>query len=284
MDRTVAIVTLILASAATAQVEEYDGTSFPEQLGWERAGEMNVERWLAEGWFYQRAHSLERHEDDFYRKSLAPFSGAPSFFAEWIVETDGPREEIVEVAPASFVLSGRSDIRFHTTIAKDRARLIWDVHYPSTFVDFEPGPHVFRVDVYGPFWFEWSVDGVVHQTGTFGRTYPTDDSFIIWGDRSGGEPNTTRWDRITYGIPEPSGVDCDAVERLKARCKGGKLIGKVFTTLERRTKLLVTNNGEHQTAKVRRSGKAKVKYDAQPGERTVLLLDCPAVSQDVSCE
>ncbi len=284
MARIVAIATLILAATGAAQVETYDGTSFPEELGWERRGEMNVERWLADGWFYQEAHSFERYESDFYRKPLAPFSGAESFFAEWIIETNGPREEIVEVSPAVLSLAGRNDVLFHTTIAKDRARLIWDVHYPDTFVDFEPGPHVFRVDVYGSYWFEWSIDGVVHQTGTFGRTYPTDDSFVIWGNSSGGEPNTTRWDQITYGIPAPSGIDCDAVQRLKARCKGGKLTGKLFTTLDRGTKLLVTNNGEHQTAKVRRSGKAKVKYDAQPGERTVLLLDCPAVSDVVECD
>ncbi len=289
MQRIVAMVTVLGASYALAQDVRYECDVLPEEAGFLRNERVfPCDRWIADGILVQECEIVRQGppregEDDSYRHDLGVYAGADRWRIEWRVKSDALESEIGGVGGAHLVPANNSGMLYHFTMVSTLVRYL---HPPSRKVTVQIAPNVFheyRLDVYSRYWHEWSVDGVVRAAYVPYRTFPTEDSFLGFGGRANVQATLQQWDYIRISAPDPSGVDCDAVERLKARCKGGKLTGKIFTTLERRTKLLVTNNGEHQTAKVKRSGKAKVKYDAQPGERTVLLLDCPAVSDVVEC-
>ncbi len=276
-----------LITTARAQIVRYDCTSWPESEGWlHRETPCPGDRWLQGGWLYQHAEPDAPHcqKSDSYRRSLEEFSGTGRFFAEWFMETDGPRTEIVEVAPAYFVASGQRGIHYHFTIARDQVRFMHRFEVPPLYVDIQPDtPHVYRLEVYGEYWFEWMIDGKVYSAGVPPKTYPTADSFIVWGNLSAQEPNTTRWDWIEYGIPEEPSVECDRIRKLKAFCRNSKIKAKVKSSLDEGTELTVTNAGDHRTMRIKPSGKGKVKYKKQAGEHTILLLDCPAVSEVVDC-
>ncbi len=276
-----------LIATARAQVIRYDCKSFPEMAGWEHTPRVCPgARWLDSGWLFQHAEPRFQRcqEVDRYDRSIKDFSGAGRFYAEWVVETDGPRDEIVEVAPAFFVAGGQRGIHYHTTIARDQVRFMHDFHVPPLFVDIRPDmPHLYRLAVYGPYWFEWMIDGKVYSAGVPPKTYPTADSVIVWGNRSAEDPNTTAWDWIEYGVPEEPSVECERIDKLKARCRSGRIKAKIKSSLEEGTELTVTNDGDHRTMRIKPSGKGKVKYKNQTGEHTILLLDCPAISELVAC-
>ncbi len=278
---------LVLVGNAEAQIIRYDCKSFPEMAGWEHTPRVCPgARWLDSGWLFQHAEPMIRRcqEVDRYERSIKDFSGTGRFFAQWVVETDGPRDEIVEVAPAFFVASGERGIHYHFTIARDQVRFMHRFEVPPLYVDIQPDtPHVYRLEVYGEYWFEWMIDGEVYSAGVPPKTYPTADSFIVWGNRSAWHPNTTRWDYIYYGVPEEPPIECDRIRKLKGRCRNGRIKAKVKSTLPEGTELTVTNDGDHRTMRIKPSGKGKVKYKKQSGEHTVLLLDCPAISEVVDC-
>lgn|GEM_PF-6250735 len=278
---------LVLLAKADAQIVQYECNSYPEEGGWYHIPRVcPAERWLANGWLFQHAEPTPEpcQEADAYRRSLKDFTNVRRFFCEWVVETDGPRSEIVEVAPASFVAGGQRGIHYHFTIARDQVRFLHDAPFPTVFVDISPNkPHEFRLDVYGAYWFEWAIDGKTRAAGVPPKTYPTADSFIVWGNRSAQHPNTTRWDYIYYGVPEEPPVECDRIRKLKASCRNGRIKAKVKSSLDEGAELTVTNDGVHETLTTGETGNGKVKYRRQTGEHTILLLDCPHISQVVDC-
>jgi len=279
-----------------AQMVSYEGDSFPEEQGWERRPRPRLcERWLEEGWLYFECESLDKNpcggEDDFYRWDIADWANAPRFVLEGRIATNGPNSELIAVAPASLVASGTSGIRFHTTVSRDEAIFFWDPDVYAVIVSLDPKvSHEFRVDVYGGFWFEWSVDGVVHEWGSVGRQYPTADSFIIWGVRAACFDNLSAFDFVRFGTPDEAPVECDAVRDLQARCRAGRggdgrIVAKVRTRLDEGTELTLTNNGDHRPLVIDDRGRAKARYKHQDsGEHTILLLNCPAISRNLSCE
>lgn len=285
----------VLAAAVPgfAQIVSYEGNSFPEDEGWERRPRPHPpERWLSNGWIYFRAEVFDPKlcagEDEYYRWELDGYAGANRFMLEWAVISDGPRSEIPDVAPSSCVAAGQRGIWFHTTVARDQASFLLDVRYPF-WADLEPDvPHAFRLDIYGEHWYEWSVDGDVRAAGRPEGTYPTADSFIIWGARAACYDSTTAYDFVRFGIPDEPEVDCDAVRVLKATCRQrpngiNRIVARVRTRLDKGTELTLTNNGDHRPLLINARGRAKARYRDQSGEHTLLLLDCPAISQEVSC-
>ena len=103
---------VLLASAvaapalAHAQVVSYEAIElFPEETeAWtHEPQEHQAERWIEDGVLVQHALFLPKGlgQRDTYYYSLAQFAGSPTFFCEWVVETDGPREAIPSVAPAA---------------------------------------------------------------------------------------------------------------------------------------------------------------------------------------
>ncbi len=278
-----------------AQMVSYEGNSFPEESGWERRERLHPpERWLSDGWLHFECESLRENpcsgEDEFYRWDIEDWANAPRFVLEGRIATDGPNSELIAVAPASLVASGTSGIRFHATVSRDEAIFFWDPDVYAVIVPLDPEmSHEFRVDVYGPYWFEWSVDGVVHEWGSVGRQYPTADSAVQWGARAFCFDNVTAFDYVRFGVPddEPQ-IDCDAVRKLKARCREGRggegrIVATVRTRLDEGTELTLTNNGDHRPLVIDHRGRAGAKYKHQSGDHTVLLLNCPAISQQLAC-
>jgi len=289
------IAALLTAVPGFAQVVSYEADSFPENAGWERIERLfPPERSVSNGWFELQCEVVAPErcegEDEYYRWSLADWAGVPRLFAEWRVVTNGPRSEIPDVAPIAFVLGGRRGIWFHTTVARDQARFLIDVRYPF-WAELQPNmAHRFRVDIFGEYWYEWSVDGKVHVAGRPEKAYPTADSVIVWGARAACVDSVSAFDHIRFGRPEEVEIDCDAVRKLKARCREGhkalpRIVAKVRTGLDEGTELTLTNNGDHRLLVIDPRGRAKAKYKRQePGEHTILLLNCPPISRVVSCQ
>lgn len=289
--RTMVIAAWLFANGIAVHADEfqYDCNAFPEFEGWTRRDRpCPSERWLEDGFFVQRAEAEPcDDQDDFYDRSLKVLSGAIRLRTEWKVQTTGPREEIVEVAPAVLALGGTRGVLYHTTIARDQVRFISHIDHPIVFVDLEPDvPHVYRVDVYGEFWYEWSIDGKVHAAGAYGRPYPTADSEIVWGNRAASYPNTTWWDFIRLEVPkDPPPVAPEDIGGLRAVCRNGRIAAAVRSRLPQGTQLEITNQGVHRTMTLNARGKGRVRYlpEESRGQRTVLILNCPQVSQIVEC-
>lgn len=200
----------------------YLPTSFPEEQGWIRSNtlpEHLADRWLEHAWFVQHAEIVVPEpphigEQDFYRWETIPGetnlgSGSPGTFQmSWVLETDGPREGIVDVAPASITASGTSAIRFHFTIARDQVRLI-DSYLNVFLWDIALGPHTYHMEVEDGIFKFWIDNYLVHQN-TVPGPYPTSDSVVKFGARAAIEDSTTRWSYIAFGtIPSDGDFDDD---------------------------------------------------------------------------
>src|SRR5262245_27266343 len=101
------------AGVAAGQVGSYEGDAFPELAtpAWERDIQCMPERWLDSGWLVESVEVGQcgpppGGDRERYLRSLADMAGTPTFFVEWRMVTDGHRDEIVGVAPASLVLGG----------------------------------------------------------------------------------------------------------------------------------------------------------------------------------
>jgi hypothetical protein len=211
------LVLLALGTVAIAEVVTYEATSFPEDQGWERRDVLfPADRWIEDGWFFQHAEIVDpgppqEVEQDLYDRSLAPFAGAATFFVQWRIETDGPREGIPAVAPAALSAYGYSGILYHFTIAEDQARFI-DSDLSVLLIEIEPGvPHTYYLELHGTDSYVWYIDGTRIDAAEPEGPYPTSDSVIVFGARAAVEASTTRWDYIRFGvIPQDGSGDFDS--------------------------------------------------------------------------
>lgn len=74
------------------------------------------------------------------------------------------------------------------------------------------------------------------------------------------------------------GVDCDAIRRLSATCRDGKLVAKVASSLPEGTELTLSRNGgDAKTLTINTRGKGKVKWTRQFGMQNVCVEECPEV-------
>lgn len=200
-----------LASAASGfgQTVTFDGTSFPEEQGdWIRRDTVyTADRWIDDGWFVQYAEIVDTEppvgEDDLYEHSLAALIGT-EVYIEWLMVTDGP-EAFGAIAPAGLVAYNDSGVAYHFVIAEDRLVFGRDSQIPFVYVDFDPGPHLFRLELRGTDSYAFSLDGVEIDSGVPEGPFPTPDSAIVFGARAAIEASETRWDHIEFGvIPEPA--------------------------------------------------------------------------------
>lgn len=207
------IALLVTASSASAQVRTYEGTVFPEVLGWERVGTADADRWIEHGWFFHYADlgawaPGPFGEQDYYQRSMAEFAGAPAFFVEWRVATDVP-SALFDVSGVATVLSvtGTRGVKYHFTLTDDVVRLIRDNFLPIVFVDLDaPVAHTYRLELYGAESYVWSIDGQVIDSGIPENVYPDATSFIIWGTSHDEYDNTARWDYVRFGVIPPDGI------------------------------------------------------------------------------
>jgi len=198
---------VVAFSSLPAQVRTYEGAVFPEALGWERVGTVDADRWLENGWL---RHYTDLGawapgpigEQDFYRRSISEFVGAPTFFVECRVVTDVPSElfDVSGVATA-IVAGGRSGVHYHFTLTDERVRLIRSNFLPITFASIDAAiPHVYRLELHGAELYVWSIDGQVVDAGLPEGAYPAESSVLIWGTSHDEYDNTTRWDYVRYGV------------------------------------------------------------------------------------
>jgi hypothetical protein len=214
MTRTLIIGTVVWGGVVNAEVITYDGSVYPETVGWERVGSEDADRWIDDGWF---CHFLELGvwepgplgEADFYKRSLGSFAGVGTFFMEWQVETDAP-SSILDSSGVPVVVSagGRSAAFYHTTITDSRVQLFRDTDIPLVFVDIEPGvPHSYRLELHGAESYAWYIDGELVDYGVPEGPYPTESSVLNWGAQHHTFDTNCRWDYVNYGvIPEPATV------------------------------------------------------------------------------
>ncbi len=208
------VVVLVLACTLYADLVVYEGEVFPEELEWERVGTFDADRALVDGWLVIDVDlgvwaPPPGGEQDLYKRDIPEFA-AQSFFVEWRVKTDAPREEISGVGGSSLVIAGGVATNYHTTIASDQARFIVDGEV--WWVDIEPHvPHVFRVEFLGDEWFSWSIDGVELVAGDPEADIFSGAPLIQWGSKMWNTPSINEWDYVRYGtIPEPGSGDFDA--------------------------------------------------------------------------
>ena len=187
---------------------DYTGDVFPEEIGWERVGTFDADRWLDNGWLYQHVQLGDwapppGGEQDFYQRALADFAGE-RFFIEWRVVTDAPATEIDGVGGSSLSASG-GGILYHLTIASDRVRLIRGVQYPVVWVDSQPDTaHTYRLEVDGAADFRWFIDTQLITSGVPEGEFPNPAAFLTWGAKYHLSESTNSWDYVMFGaIPEP---------------------------------------------------------------------------------
>lgn len=201
-------------AASFGDVLVFEGTSFPDEDGWERNMFCTPERWLADGWFVVACDpgecSQQLGDFDDYNRWLPEFDGPPSFFVEWRAETDGPSSEFVAIAPASLTVGSLGPVNYQFVFARDLIYLYRDFDLPVVYVDLIAGvSHTYRLELYGADVYIWYIDGEIVDSGIpVGpyRFFP----IIGWNSASWMFPSTTRWDYIRLGtIPIDGSGDFD---------------------------------------------------------------------------
>ncbi len=207
----------VVVPGTRAQVVSYEGTSFPNEVGWDRILYCTPERTLEESCLVHRVQPGECHpppegDQDNYLRPLSDFDGSQTFFVEWAVETDGPATEIPWGAPSAMAVGNLGGVRYTFFIARDLAKLNRDNLLPIVFVQLAPGvPHTHRLELYGDELYTWYIDGQAVDSGIPEGAFPSNTPSITWRARSAYVESVVRWDYIRYGvIPRDGSADFDS--------------------------------------------------------------------------
>lgn len=202
-----------------AQIDSWEGTSFPEANGWNRTPYCTPERSLENGWLRQVFQIGEcgpppGGELDSYLRGIPSFEGATDFFLEFRVLTNGDRSEITGGAPVAVAAASSGAVSYNFFVARDQIKFVRDVWLPILFVDIEPGiPHAIRLEFrnQGPATYCWYLDGEIAGQGLAEGPYPSFEPRIVWQGSSWFLPNETVWDYVRYGvIPSDGSGDYDS--------------------------------------------------------------------------
>lgn len=206
------LVGFAIYSVAPAQVIPYEGTVFPEKLGWQRLpfSPPLGARTIEEGWFIQ---TVQEGEMGSFRMELDSFVGVDRFFVEWRAITDNPSWLIDQwQVPAVVSAYGKAASLYHTVITESAAVLLRDVTIPRMIVPVLIGtPHDYRVEVF-PDEYIWYIDGILADSGVPEGPYPDANAAVIWGvEGNDGVTATTSWDFVRVGrIPNDASGDYDS--------------------------------------------------------------------------
>lgn len=123
------LVVLLAAAPALSQVVTFEGSSFPEEEGWQRIFFCTPDRWVADGVFHQLVQPGECYpppdsDQDNYTRSIAEFIGVPSFFVEWRLQEDGEASEFLWAAPALLSAANQGGEAYWFVIAHDQAKFV----------------------------------------------------------------------------------------------------------------------------------------------------------------
>ncbi|RJP32528.1 MAG: hypothetical protein C4547_13680 [Phycisphaerales bacterium] len=89
----------------------------------------------------------------------------------------------------------------------------------------------------------------------------------------------------SFAVVTASGLDCDAIRKLAAKCKRGAVKAKVKSRLEQGTTLTLSLDGKARIpVVVNAKGKANARFtNVEPGGHQVCIDECPEVCVNVSC-
>ena len=232
MSRYALLCLLAPAASGFAQTVTYDGTSFPEEQGdWIRNEfPYPSDRWIDGGWLVQYAEIADKGppvigERDSYVHPLAPLT-ATDTYVEWVMLTDGP-PAFGAIAPAVLVVANDSGVFYHFIIAEDSLQFNRGYQFPLIHVDFDPGPHLFRLELRGTDSYRFTMDAVEIDTGVPEGPFPTPDSRITFGARAAIEASTTRWDYVVVAPLDqaiPTISDCGLIVMVLVTLTAGTLI------------------------------------------------------------
>lgn len=209
------VIVLAVASFGYGSVYTYEADTFPDQAGFILLQNYcDTLEWVEDGCFYQFVDEcpgdpLPGGQASNYDRSVSEFVGTERMFVTWRMETDGSSDQIPFGAPASFAVgSGGGSVRYTFFIATDLVKLNRDNDLPIINEEFEPGPHVFYLDLdnTGGTWFRFFVDSKLITEGVTEGVYPSGTAphigFGAWMYLSS---STVRWHYMRWGDRPPNG-------------------------------------------------------------------------------
>ncbi len=220
MSRALLLTGLVLVPAAIslADVFSYECDSLPVDAGWSLLQVYcDPIEWVADGWLHQHTEicpGTEWGQQFDYGRDLAEFQGAPHFFIEWRMYSDGLATGLDFGSPAVLAAGGIGPALYHFVLARDQIRFVRDnpislVIYPEIL----PGvPHIYRLEIQGGSWYTFYVDREVISEGVPAGPYPFPghDPAINIRAKTYDVANTVWWDYIRYGdIPADGSGDYD---------------------------------------------------------------------------
>lgn len=202
---------LALAANVRSEMVSYEATSLPELdviAPWIRSGSFGLDRWLENGAFFQRPEQgnwpWPHGEEDYYRRCISEIAGSESWYLEWRVQTDGPREFIPVTAPCALAAYDLLGSWYRFVIAGDQVEFIRDLSLPILYFDIAPNvDHAYRLEIEGTREYRLLIDGRLVDAGTPEGPYPTISSEMVWGAAYYQDEWITEWSYIRYGGPIP---------------------------------------------------------------------------------
>ncbi len=193
----------------------YEGDQYPEDMGFERVGTFDADRFLVDGDLVIHVDlgvwgPLPGGEVDAYKLVLSGFVGQ-SFFVEWRCQSDAPNSEIPGTGGSILNAVGGNVIN-HFTITEDRIRIWRGNSVPLMFLDIKPGVfHTYRMEIYEDRAYIYFVDGQIVDAGFTLSSFPSEDARIIWGSKMWFDESTNWWDYVRFGtIPQDFSGDFDS--------------------------------------------------------------------------
>jgi len=201
-----AIAVTLWAPLAAGQAVAYEGNVLPDNdpVPWTRYGTFDAQRWVDGGFFYQflvqGVWSWPYGQVDGYRRTIAKFTGSPSFFVTWREMNTCPRSDM-SGNPCQLSASG-GPVLFHFTITRDQVEFVRDNPISLVLdVDIEPDKlHTYYLELHNDLRYVWYIDGGTANSGVYPGSFPRNSAVITWSARFYTDEQTAKWDYVRYGV------------------------------------------------------------------------------------
>ncbi|RJP32949.1 MAG: hypothetical protein C4547_12940 [Phycisphaerales bacterium] len=177
----------------------------------------------------------------------------------WVVGWWGAVERTLDGGRSWQVLDFGRDIRVALDVAAVSAEEAWVVA-----ADERQDPLLLHTIDGGRSWTPTVIARFPEVLSEISRTR----SGSLWAGGFGG---------AVFHMAGTGGLDCDAIHKLSAKCRGGKLTAKVKSSLPQGTELTIDNDGDPRLMMINARGKGKVRWTGQSGMRDVCIAECPEI-------